>query len=732
LAQQTEDSITLPIFVPLSAYAQERRKRSAARERTLAAFITHYLIEKQSGLNLPANFFTRLLDRGHSVILLLDGLDEVPDDQERAAVREAIENLVTGRENMRVVVTCRTAAYRGRTALGRDFREVQVESLDDKHIANLVRQAYKAVYANDPTLRQTKTNELLRGISDLEAERRQRLGENVERLVDSPLLVRMLLVVHLSQRRLPEHRAELYMRATDTMLLPEHTLDEETAQYIGRLVGGTHERHRELVQHLAFAMHRRGAYQGRELEEADVRQVLGEIPEFVPLIEDFLTLTRLRGTLLEERMDVYRFIHLAFQEYLAARYLAEVKRSEGGVEAIARFLEEGPIGEVWWREPALLVVGYLTLTAPRAASQLLRRLVGIVQGGETQPPPTPDVRLVAAQLAMTAYIEWLSTDSTLHRELAEGIVALMGNVDLARYSQPRLRAELGDALAQFGDPRFAADAWYLPAEPLLGFIEIPAGPFTMGRNPAVEEDVEAWEHPPHEVSLPMYYVARYPVTVAQFRAFCEATGYQPKNPDGLRDPPTRPVRYVSWQEALRYCMWLTETLRVWEKTPEPLATLLRTGTDGSPPWRITLPSEAEWEKAARGRDGRIYPWGNDPNRNAANCRETGLNTTSAMGCFPNGASPYGVEELAGNVWEWTRTLWGKDYSKPNFGYPYNPTDGREDLKASDRVLRVMRGGTYYSEAGAVGCGARVSRSPNYWYINFGFRVVASPLPLETG
>lgn len=507
LAQQAEDSITLPIFVSLSSYAQERRKQGTPEKRTLATFITHYLIEKQSGLNLPADFFTRLLDRGHYVILLLDGLDEVPDDQERAAVREAIENLVTGRENMRVVVTCRTAAYRGRIALGRDFREIQVKALDEDHLANLIRQAYSAVYVNDTDLRKVKINELLRGISDLESERQRRLTENVERLVDSPLLVRMLLIVHLSERRLPEHRAELYMRATDTMLWPEHTLDEEAAQHIGRLVGGTYESHRELVQHLAFAMHRRGPLQGREIEEGDIRKVLSEVPEFVPLMDSFLMLTRLRGTLLEERMGVYRFIHLAFQEYLVARYLAEVKRSEGGVEAIACFLEEGPISDVWWREPALLVVGYLTLTAPRAASQLLRRLVGITPNGAATLPPNPIARLVAAQLAVTASEEWLSTDSTLHKELTKGIAALLSNDRLASHSPPRLRADLGDTLAKFGDPRFDVDVWYLPSEPLLGFIKIPDGPFIMGSNPA-RKDNKTYEQPTHEVTLSMYYIAR--------------------------------------------------------------------------------------------------------------------------------------------------------------------------------------------------------------------------------
>ncbi len=250
--------LPLPIFVPLSAYATYVRRlppATAAHKRTLAAFISHYLIEKQSSFDLPHDFFQRLLRDGQAVVLLLDGLDEVPDEAERVRVRQAIEELMTGRDNMQAVVTCRTAAYKGRTALGKGFREVRVTPLDDAHIEALVRQAYSHIYRFDPATCRRKADELWQGIREMEAARRRRLGEKVERLVSSPLLVRMLLVVHFSERRLPEQRAELYMKATDAMLLPEYAPDEEIADRLGRLVGGSREVHRDLVQHLAFVMH---------------------------------------------------------------------------------------------------------------------------------------------------------------------------------------------------------------------------------------------------------------------------------------------------------------------------------------------------------------------------------------------------------------------------------------------------------------------------------------------
>jgi len=171
---------------------------------------------------------------------------------------------------------------------------------------------------------------------------------------------------------------------------------------------------------------------------------------------------------------------------------------------------------------------------------------------------------------------------------------------------------------------------------------------------------------------------------------------------------THSVRYVSWHERLAYCRWLTEILRSWEGTPEPLGSLLR--EDG---WCITLPSEAEWEKAARGGlpspgdrggagGGVLYPWGNDPDPNRANYDDTGIGTTSAVGCFPGGASPYGVEELSGNVYEWTRSHYKK--------YPYDAGDGREDLEAGDEARRVVRGGALFFSRRIVRCAFPLRRS----------------------
>ena len=144
---------------------------------------------------------------------------------------------------------------------------------------------------------------------------------------------------------------------------------------------------------------------------------------------------------------------------------------------------------------------------------------------------------------------------------------------------------------------FSADAWDLPGDGQLGFLEIPAGPFTMG------DDAHR-----HSIDLPRFFVGRFEVTVGQYQRFLQDEARVPSDASSVSGVRTHPVRHVSWHEAMDYAGWLTETLRHWSGTPSPLAERLR-GSDGQPPWRVALPSEAEWEKAARGVDARIYALG---------------------------------------------------------------------------------------------------------------------------
>ena len=281
----------------------------------------------------------------------------------------------------------------------------------------------------------------------------------------------------------------------------------------------------------------------------------------------------------------------------------------------------------------------------------------------------------------------------------------------------RERVAAGNALAQHSDPRFRADAWFLLNEPLLGFVEIPAGPFLMGSHKAHDPGASDNELPQHEVTLPRYFIGRYPVTVAQFLAFVEGGGSRPEDPESLQGLANHSVVSVSWYEAQQYCDWLTERLRAWPGAPEPLATLIRNES-----WQVDVPSEAEWEKAARGTDGRIYPWGNEPDPNRANYEDTGINASSTVGCFPGGASPYGIEDLSGNVWEWTRSLSG------DYPYPQDQQERtrRENLQADRYAPRVLRGGAFLDYLRRVRCAYRNWYPPHSRNWLVGFRVGVGP------
>ena len=229
---------------------------------------------------------------------------------------------------------------------------------------------------------------------------------------------------------------------------------------------------------------------------------------------------------------------------------------------------------------------------------------------------------------------------------------------------------------------------------------------------------------PKKMRLPYtYYIARYPVTNAQYALFVKETGHRPPLHWEGSEPPLQlrnhPVVVVSWHDAMAYCRWLTEKLREWEGTPEPLRTLLL-----EKGYVVRLPTEAEWEKAARGGltlpngkrnpfPERKWPWEGDFDPEKANTSETGIGHTTAVGCFPGGASPYEVMDMAGNVWEWCQSLYAD--------YPYRPDDGREGLEA--KGVRSLRGGSWLNGRDNARCASRDRPDPYLRDDYIGFRVV---------
>lgn len=263
-------------------------------------------------------------------------------------------------------------------------------------------------------------------------------------------------------------------------------------------------------------------------------------------------------------------------------------------------------------------------------------------------------------------------------------------------------ARAAPATPVFSQPRIAdgpsGSKWTLQSPVQMAFVRIPAGEFLMGSDPDLDQEVLGHEQPQHRVCLPEYYIGEYPVTVAQYEAFARATRREARGPQG---GPDHPVTRVNWREANTFCRWLSQ----------------RSGL------AVRLPTEAEWEKAARGTDGRIYPWG-DALPDAGLCNfNMNVNGTTPVGKYPAGASPYGALDMAGNVWEWTSSRWGEDRETPTYKYPYNAEDGREDPVGSG--LRVVRGGSWSSYRRRARCASRDRFAPIYFDLLIGFRVVVS-------
>lgn len=242
-------------------------------------------------------------------------------------------------------------------------------------------------------------------------------------------------------------------------------------------------------------------------------------------------------------------------------------------------------------------------------------------------------------------------------------------------------------------------------------VRIPAGPFSMG-----SDDLGDDERPVHRITLNGYWIDRYEITNAQFARFVEATGYQtdaekagwgwvylgeewgevsgadwrhPRGPDsGIDNKQQHPVVLVSWHDADAYCRWAGKT----------------------------LPTEAQWEKAARGPGDTLpkYPWGNTFDPLNANVKETGLNDTTPVGTFsPQGDSVYGAADMTGNVWEWVADWYDRDaYANAASTNPTGPTTG---------TYKILRGGSWLFDAVYARAAFRYNVRPDYTYDFTGFR-----------
>jgi formylglycine-generating enzyme required for sulfatase activity len=404
------------------------------------------------------------------------------------------------------------------------------------------------------------------------------------------------------------------------------------------------------------------------------------------------------GASLIEAGQSVRFTHQLLQEYFASEVLGQI------VDASEPASDYWP-PESWWkatgREETLII-----LAGVRGDPEKIARWVA---------PAQPEL---ACQVLTESGVE--VNLKKIHASTRNKIVQSAGEKTASDNPIPRNVAYT--VLGRMDADERPGIGLLSDGLPDIDWVEIPAGTFLMGSDKSVDDRAYDDETPQHEVELPTYYISRYPLTYKQYRAFMDAGGYsnrdywtdagwQWKEDGNISQPgywqderfnaPNQPVNGLSWYEAYAVTQWLNEVL---EARPDSEMVL-------------RLPTEQEWEKAARGTDGRIYPYGNEFDATKGNTSETGIGTTSTAGIFPAGESPYGVLDMSGNLWDWCLTKWRGNYDEP------------EDNDPAGSSRRVLRGGAFYYDLLVARCAYRNPDSPSSQGGSFGLRLVCGvPVP----
>ena len=703
----------LPILLPFSAYANALAKGDVA----LNDFIPAYF--RGLGAELPMQELVRTALKEGRALVLLDGLDEVKDESLRATVVGKVDHfyaLYHGKGN-KFVLTSRIVGYKGVRFSARGLQVCTLVDFDDEEIESFVGKwttaIEKAVHSEGDFARyeaDRERDELLDAVAR---------NPGVRSLAANPLMLTILALMKRQGISLPDRRVELYQTYVVALLSSWNR-----ARSIGRQASYEPDVTATLntLAPLALWMHTQSPGVGlvpyRDLRRELIALIGKDAPNPDERADAFLADVRAHASLLIERgFEEYGFIHLTFEEYLAAYALAKQGQQDVApvVGALCRHT-----GEQAWREVTLLTVGYMTFVQNRdeAASALVQGILESTEGkpGEAVVLAGEAVGDVGSE-AITEGCRSTVTTALLQQLRDPGIEAT-------------LRARAGAALADIGESR--PEVTSLDAMP---FCLVPGGDFQMGEAGSEHAELHLNSYLTYD-----YWIGRFPVTVAQFREYVklDEEHHQPDDSDALQGDDNCPVVWVSWDEAMRFCVDLTAH---WHDTG-------RLASD----WCVRLPSEAEWEKAARGGrripqepamrrpqveltenlfPEREYPWGDGAAPDNANYDDTGIGKVSAVGCFPGGRSPYGCEEMAGNVWEWTRSVWGKeskkfeDMFKPQFKYPYIPNDGREN-KDTAKYLHALRGGAFFDCDRLARCAYRYRYGPNGRSGDIGFRVVLSP------
>jgi formylglycine-generating enzyme required for sulfatase activity len=695
---------------------------------------------------------------GGGTLLCFDGLDEVSGVPEstrdglmsrRERLADALRRLAQEVGDSRVVVTCRTTPYRTDPAwqLPAPWQVRRIAPFALGQVRFFVETWYQQSCAAadaklTPKEGAAKAAELLRAIP---------AKPGLRAICASPLLLTMVVLLHYNQKQLPDERAEVYEELVGLLLdrwewVRSSDKERVTLVPFGDRLGLPQLRASDLrasVNQIAYEAHR-SAQDGRGvIAEALIYQLLD--PRFRTVInptrpdqvrkaavtekiETFLDLlVRESGLVQPDGDGSYVLPHLTFEEYLAACYLAE--QEDVGI-AYACWVAGGDR----WREPLLLLMGCLRLDKKhRLAEQWIETLLDDSSGTEekTLAQLQRDAVLAAAcyaELGGRRYMQgrWLSRKvDALEARLRAALLPVLERPEPE--TALALRLEAGAALGTLGDPRLPVELeqWRRELERRDQTFRAEGDHYWRAVQPGTYQ-IGGWEagKPPADIALPAFWLARFPLTVAQYAPFV-AEGYgkgaegwwlpeswvwkqeekrmTPRywNGSGYSDA-NQPVIGVTWHEATAYGAWLTERL----------ADVLPVG------YVVRLPTEAEWEVAAAYNmqmQRRTYPWGDaEPTPERAIYDAAKLGRPAPVGCCPAGAAACGGLDLAGNVWELTAS----EYR----AYPAGSHDPQKDFTDGQTA---WRGGSWAQNSSYVRCGAR-----DWIYLGYdfygGFRLVVAP------
>lgn len=565
--------------------------------RWIAAYLACESDEKKWGLDFE--YFDDKLGRRETLVLL-DGLDEASSVERRESMVGLFEEARTAYAQCRWVVTTRPRAYEGKSTL-RDFVTCAILELEPEQIHQFLLDWSRCLKDGDASAAEEHRKDLQNALDHSPPE--------ISRMARNPLMLSALAVVHYNEKRLPDQRAELYecilewlaksRKEKEGRLRPELLL-----KYFG---------------YLAFAMQDVEGHYRTRIGKGKAAELLAEKFQVVEAGELLEQEDIDSGILASEGADI-KFYHRSFEEYLAARYLAESREIVRWTETQSRLLRAE------WRETFVLLAGVLYGKGEDVLHEFLERILAHGQGMNQLADRARVVGLVGTMLNDLRALPFALVGSaeTAYGKLRQDVMRIF-EVDGAPELGVKTRAEVADALGQAGDPRLC-----LPDEDRYWvLIEGHKG----GR----------------------YQIGRYPVTVFEYSKYIDAGGKLPGEWDEQRQWPSRPVVRVSWHEAVAYAKWVGGT---------------------------RLATEQEWEHAARGSDGREYAWGSEPEPNEDHANfGMAVGRPTAVGLFANGNTPEGVADMAGNVWEWTSTDFDKVRKVARGGSCVN---GAGDLRAAFR------------------------------------------------